>query len=170
MGQYFHAGVNELKKCVNTHDYLNGAKLMEHSWIGNNYVNVVEKLIAPDGKWFGKSLTWGGDYAEKGDVNPDTYDYKKINPKETEYHYFRFLINETTKQFVDLDKTPITDTVGYKIHPLPLLTCNSNGNGGGDFYGNDNNNIVGTWAGNIITVSDVLPTNDYTELIFDLVE
>ena len=180
MGQYFHAGVNELKECVNGDDYNNGVKLMEHSWIGNYYVNVVEKLIASGGKWFGQSLTWGGDYAEDDDVNPETYDYGQIKTEETEYHYFRFLINETKKLFVDLDKVPTTDTwvnpddetdvFKYRIHPLPLLTCNSNARGGGDYFGNDVNNLVGSWAGNVITVSDEQPSNEYTELIFDLVE
>lgn len=179
MGQYYHAGVKELKECVNGHDYMNGVKLMEHSWIGNNYVNVIEKLIAPNGKWFGQSLTWGGDYAEEDDVNPETYDLVKIKPNETDYHYFRFLINETKKSFVDLDKVPATnkwidpdtkEKYNYRIHPLPLLTCNSNGRGGGDFYGDDANDLVGSWAGDVITVSDEQPSTEYTELIFDLVE
>jgi hypothetical protein len=180
MGQYFKPGVIELNECVCSHDFDNGLKLMEHSWIGNNFVNVVEKLIAKDGAWFGKPLTWGGDYAEEGDVNPDTYGFNKIVPEVTEKHYFRFLINETKKSFVDLDKVPITDTwvnpddatdtYDYRIHPLPLLTCNSNGRGGGDFHGDDANDLIGSWAGEVITVSDDQPSNEYTELIFDLVE
>ena len=180
MGQYYHAGVKELGECVNPHDFGNGAKLMESGWIGNDFVNVVEKLIAAGGEWFGQSLTWGGDYAEETDVNPETYDLGRIKPEVTEYHYFRFLINETKKSFVDLDKVPLTeawvnpndatDTFDYRVHPLPLLTCNSNARGGGDYYGTDDNNLVGSWAGDVITVSDEQPSNEYTELIFDLVE
>ena len=180
MGQYFNAGVKELGQCVSPHAFGNGAKLMESGWIKNNYVNVIEKLIAVGGKWFGQSLTWGGDYAEEGDVNPETYELDRIEPEVTEYHYFRFLINETKKSFVDLDKVPITDTwvnpddatdtYDYRIHPLPLLTCNSNARGGGDYYGDDANGLVGSWAGNVITVSDEQPSNEYTELVFDLVE
>lgn len=179
MGQYYHAGVQELNECVTGHDFNNGIKLMEHSWIINNYVNVIEKLIAPGGRWYGKSLTWGGDYAEGDDVNPETYNFEKIKPEVTEYHYFRFLINETKKSFVDLDKVPVSDVWidpdtkekhDYRIHPLPLLSCNSNGRGGGDFFGSDDNNLIGSWAGNVITVSNDQPSDVYSELIFDLIE
>jgi len=57
----------------------------------------------------------------------------------------------------------------YKIHPLPLLTCEGNGQGGGDFYGEDNKKLIGKWARNRISIESTKPKG-YAELIFDLKE
>ena len=48
--------------------------------------------------------------------------------------------------FVDKNKIPkiTAEWVGnsdYRIHPLPLLTAEGNGEGGGDFFGKDTNNL-----------------------------
>ena len=64
MGQYYRPISLEKKESVCSHDYDNGLKLMEHSWIGNDFVNVIEHLIAEDGPWFGTRIVWAGDYAE----------------------------------------------------------------------------------------------------------
>lgn len=81
----------------------------------------------------------------------------------------KYLINHDKKQFVNKTKVP-TDKDGWKLHPLPLLTCEGNGRGGGDFRGESE--LVGSWARDIISVESKkadIP-KDYTELIFDLVE
>lgn len=66
MGQYYQplliddAG-NMLTAC--SHDFDNGLKLMEHSWIGNNFVNsILEKL---DGNPM--RVAWLGDYSSELD-------------------------------------------------------------------------------------------------------
>ena len=159
---------------------------MEHSWVGNPFVNVVEKLIAEGGQWFGQRIVWAGDYAdpevdEDGNVimvmndgKPhernlyDICDENNIKVEQTKLKMYRYVINETKKQFVD--KTKIIDEDGWKIHPLPLLTCIGNGRGGGDYRGEDNNNVIGTWARDVITVSTRKPKKEYTEIVFDLVE
>lgn len=64
---------------------------------------------------------------------------------------FRFLINDDRKEYVDLWEVPNVD--GYRVHPLPLLTCEGNGRGGGDYHGL-NNNMVGIWARNFIRVAE----------------
>jgi hypothetical protein len=60
------------------------------------------------------------------------------------------------------------DKDGWQIHPLPLLTCEGNGRGGGDYGGNDQN-LVGLWARNTISVSNDIP-DGYEELLFTLHE
>ena len=76
---------------------------------------------------------------------------------------------------MDKNKVPeIKDWEGAKIHPLPLLTCEGNGRGGGDFRG-DEKGIVGSWARDVISVEKTNPlvttdTMDYKEIIFDLDE
>lgn len=83
----------------------------------------------------------------------------------------KYLVNHDKKQFVDKTKVP-KDADGWRIHPLPLLTCEGNGRGGGDYFGEDKQGLVGSWARDIISVetkkADI--PKDYTELIFDLVE
>jgi len=49
MGQYYKPISIEKKQYVCSHAYGNGLKLMEHSWIGNDFVGVVEDLIAEGG-------------------------------------------------------------------------------------------------------------------------
>lgn len=92
----------------------------------------------------------------------------KLTASATENNNIRFLVNETKKQFVDLWEVPSVD--GYRIHPLPLLTCEGNGRGGGDYDGLDME-LVGSWARDFITVQehdwtymDYLKNSGYTKI------
>ena len=92
------------------------------------------------------------------------HEYKEVAPLNA-----RYLINHDKKQFVDKTKTP-KDGDGWQIHPLPLLTCEGNGRGGGDFRGDSP--LVGLWARDKISVatrkSDI--PKGFEELIFDIKE
>ncbi len=92
-----------------------------------------------------------------------SHEFKIIAPLSAKY-----IINHDKKEFVDKSKVP--DVNGWKIHPLPLLTCEGNGRGGGDFKGDSK--LVGSWARNLIEISTKKSTipKDYKEIIFDLVE
>lgn len=68
--------------------------------------------------------------------------------KDTE---IRFLINTDKMQFVDLWDVPCVN--GQRVHPLPILTAEGNGQGGGDYTGLSMN-LVGTWARDNITVAE----------------
>ena len=175
MGQYFKVCNLQSRECVTCWDYNDFAKLLEHSWIQNRYVNVAEKLISKGGKWYGQQIAWSGDYSnnEEGE-SENLYDIcgrNVIKPKFGKYKYYRFLVNKTTNEFVDLDKVPISSVyegIEYRLHPLPLLTCTGNKSGNGDYYGEDLQNLVGSWARNIIEPTNKKPTSEYTEIIFDL--
>ena len=73
MGQYYYpiilkgrAGeVEEIKAWMNAHRYGNGLKLMEHSYIGNNFMSAFEYEIGPNGAHFMSRVVWAGDYADK---------------------------------------------------------------------------------------------------------
>lgn len=193
MGQYYHPIAIGKKESVSSHDYGNGLKLMEHSWIGNDFVNVVENLIAEGGKWHGSKIVWAGDYADpEVDENGNVIQYEhegsmydqtlyglfggntikpELKPKK-----YKYLVNMDTKEFVDYTKTPVTDVwedpktgkkVDYIIHPLPLMTCEGNGRGGGDFRGESD--LIGKWARNRVTVTTRKPKG-HKEVIFDLKE
>jgi len=180
MGQYYKPISLEKRQFVFSHNYDCGLKLMEHSYVGNNFVNIVENLIAEGGDWHGNRILWAGDYADadKG-RQKNVHDIiginkNKINPaeKQTKYKYF---INMDTKEFVDMSKIPPTFTGeddGKKwtmeIHPLPLMTCEGNNRGGGDFRG-DERDMVGIWSRNRVSVTNKKPEG-YKEFIFDLIE
>lgn len=154
-----------------------GLKLMEHSWLKNKFVQTVENLLIEGGDWYKKPLVWAGDYADlQGNEEVNLYgravdalqlDIKgKSLPKK-----FIYIVNHTKKLYVDKTKVPggEGEWADWKIHPLPLLTAEGNGGGGGDYRGNDPKDIIGSWARNVISVEAVIPEG-YEELIFDLVE
>jgi hypothetical protein len=141
----------------------NGLKLMEHSYLRNEFVQAFESLILNNPK----NVVWAGDYAEQDaefennvynrcQENTETIPSERPSMAKT-----RFIVNHTKKQYVDKYKVP-GDKGGFKVHPLPLLTSEGNGQGGGD-YRLENPNI-GIWARDLISVQSKKPKG-YTELI-----
>ena len=198
MGQYYKPVIlgekteenhETVKAWMYSHEYGDGLKLMEHSYQGNNFVSTFEKQLSRKGDYHKSRVVWSGDYA---DIEPDLkiiYEGKEydanlyslcnceneIKPKVSKTDTYPYILNHTKKLFVDKNKVPeIKDWEGTKIHPLPLLTCEGNGRGGGDFRG-DEKGIVGSWARDVISVEKTNPlvttdTMDYKEIIFDLDE
>jgi len=171
MGQYFKPCVlaknkKTVVKWVYSHSYENGLKLMEHSYIGNDFVKAFETLITNNPQ----HVVWGGDYAEpeKGMKN-NTYtrcneknEVKPFAPTTTG----QFVVNHTKKLYVDKTKAPLAQK-GWsgRIHPLPLLTAEGNGEGGGDYMAKASANLVGTWARDLISIENEIPKG-FTELKF----
>lgn len=179
MGQYYYPIVLDEngKKIIvwmNAHNYSNGAKLTEHSYLGNNFVSTFEFGLSPEGPYYKSRVVWAGDYADKEPDQEDNLyhmcnEYKMINPQEKDTTKYRYIINHSKKQYVNKSNVPTTrvDYKNWELHPLPLLTCEGNGRGGGDYR--DDAPIVGTWARDIISVDEVKPEG-FEELVFDLVE
>lgn len=179
MGQYYKPAIlgknkKTVQKWVYSHEYNNGLKLMEHSWLGNDFVLAFESLIYNNPQ----HVVWAGDYASnckgrKSNIYDRCKDSNEAKPTANlKADNVRFIINHTKKQFVDTFNTlkSTANWIGdedYRIHPLPLLTCEGNGGGGGDFFGDDNHRIVGSWARDLISVEPEQP-KDYVELMFDL--
>lgn len=157
------------------------AKLMEHSWWLNPFVNAFSEFIYNEPS----RVAWVGDYA----TEPDDFDFPNcsafyvpsygevwgdnvsaIGVSSTDFTLDgKFLLNHDTKQFVDLDayKAASTDKHGWTIHPLPLLTAVGNDRGGGDFHeGNTGFEFVGSWAWQLISIAD-RPPEDFAK--FNLV-
>lgn len=169
MGQYYKPVIladnkKTVKSFMYSHRYGNGLKLMEHSYIGNDFVGTFEtQLIANP-----QRVCWAGDYADecKGRKS-NLFDRCKEKlevqpplsiPNEEE---LRFVVNHSKKEFVDKMKVKKIPNWGAKIHPLPLLTCEGNGRGGGDFRGE--NDYVGSWARDVISVETTAPEG-FTEI------
>jgi hypothetical protein len=157
-----------IRTWINPHEYNNGYKLMEHSYIRNQFVQAVESLIRPEGIFYKSRLVWAGDYAdnEEGlDENLNTLCFNKTNegkisyPARSDMSSYRYIVNHTKNQYVIKN--------AYSIHPLPLLTVEGNGRGGGDYMGGDE--LVGTWARDIISVEQECPVG-YSELVCEFSE
>lgn len=167
MGQYYKPTCIDKMENICAHDYDNGLKLMEHSYIGNSFVKEVEKLLSPGGRWHKTRFCWAGDYTEGGLFLPEGYPIQdekgydiniytvseEIKPKKEDLSKRRgkFLVNHTKEACLDLSKEISKDENSFIIHPLPLLTSTSNGQGGGDYHGTYMN-IVGSWMGDVISI------------------
>ena len=93
---------------------------------------------------------------------------KKELEYDTEGNEYGLLVNDDKKEFVNLWWLPSVG--GMRINPLPLLTCEGNQRGGGDYYGLDEK-LVGSWARNYIRLlrgdwgtKDALIKQGYTEI------
>jgi hypothetical protein len=199
MGQYYRPILLDGTKTkplfyAVSYDVGNGAKLMEHSWMKNDFVAAIENVLMN----MPMSIVWAGDYADEEPITSlssemvkrlveDEYELEKVKESGVNLYTmsqytgtkltinsgiktnkYKYLINYDKKQFVNKTKVPNND--GWQIHPLPLLTCEGNGRGGGDFRGDDS--IVGAWARDVIGVSSLkseIPKG-FTELLFTLAE
>jgi len=187
MGQYYKALTvdtetrSKVTSFATSWNYNNGAKLMEHSYIQNNFVEAFETTLINNPQ----VVVWAGDYAD-AEVDADGNDIQE--PGEGSYadrmfdvnlygmckdkeelkrgdvcvalpiienkikHTHRYIINHDTKQFVD--KKDFKESSNWQIHPLPLLTADGNNRGGGDFReGNPGFDQVGIWKRNLISVT-----------------
>lgn len=145
---------------------LNGIKLTEHSYLKNNFVNAIEFLLSPQGSLYKSRLVWAGDYADK-EIGCEENLYN-ISENEFQKEYFakdiitdeyKYIVNHTKKQYINKNK--------YELyHPLPLITAEGNGRGGGDYYGK-NEDKVGLWSRDVISIEKEI-TEDYIEFEFDL--
>lgn len=80
-----------------------------------------------------------------------------------------FLVNHDKKIFLNFKKyiEKNTNENGLTLHPLPLLTAIGNGEGLGDFYPEQLDQLknVGLWAWDKIEITDTQPT-DYEEVMY----
>jgi hypothetical protein len=132
-------------------------KLMEHSYIGNEYMLAVEHLLSRKGMFYKSRLVWAGDYADKEPEGENLYtlsDDKEPFCTKSDVNSHKYIVNHTKKQYV---------FKGTTIHRLSLLTAEGNGSGGGDYYG-INYELVGIWARDVISMEDEIP-DGFTEFI-----
>lgn len=184
MGQYYIAvilgekpeggSLEFIRAWLSSYEYGNGSKLMEHSYIGNSYVSAVEWLLSPEGHFWKSRLVWAGDYADPEADTKTLYDLaqleneaKEMKPETRDMSAYHFLVNHTKKLYVDKRKSP-DDGRGFRIHPLPLLTAEGNGRGGGDYRG-AHEDLVGSWARDVISVEKAAPAG-FTELKCEFAE
>ena len=159
MGAYYQATVKfgQMKKMVRIPTWSPfdcGTKLMEHSYLPNDYVNGILNWIGEDKKF---NLIWLCDYHE-GNITWDNtkevkltfkYEYNTKNKYYTYTNFFGgYVINHDLGVYIDLAEIyKILRDMGveWKIHPLPIL-CNSDESsmGGGDYHQEDSRR--GLWC------------------------
>lgn len=138
MGQYFNAVFlkrnHKLAKepvigAIRPSDFNNLAKLMEHSYIGNYFVNAFMQLINEiDGTYFACPCAWIGDSSEPIN-NKNYFHLSKKFCKATKYDnrdllnslenvYYKYVINFSKKEYIIL---PQLNRSELTINPLPML-------------------------------------------------
>ena len=187
-------GNRNYSQCFYSHDYdHNGLKLTEHGWCGNSFTEtVISQLFNKPGRlfWFGDytepedfedselwkivkrhynkyriEVDWSKPYDD-----PSRYTFNNYtHPQMVNKRVGRFILNHTKKVFIDMDHyeeiAPKNEWTDSPLHPLVLLTCTSNGRGGGDYYGPDKEDC-GCWMGDLIETQDVRP-NGYKDITED---
>ena len=185
MGQYYKPIVlkqnwkeeeQPIAGTLSPYDYDNGAKLMEHSYVDNNFVKAAMRMIELIGKGKAVPFVWCGDYADTIDTpnHPVTKDDKGNTVGGMDLYHFACLWignDKNSKEYKDLKESiadadlmtknyiinetkkqfvriPDKEKGKWVIHPLPVLCADGNGRGCGDYgyYESKNTKLVGTWA------------------------
>lgn len=171
MGQYYRAiflkdkenenSKEQIEKAYKPHNFDNGAKLMESSWIGNNFDNFVEtQLIGKPTR-----VVWEGDYADDEPDGSNLYGMSDDYVTTEGNNYTEgmlegaYVVNHDKKEFYE---RPKYDEEKWTVNPLPILTCEGNGRGGGD-YTDYENPLIGVWARDKIEIVFERPEN-YKEI------
>ena len=196
MGQYFKPVIRtgNRTRIINSWDYGCGLKLMEHSYVGNDVVNAVIRLLQDEGP---AKIAWVGDYSADESLKADSEgflpelfgDEKKrklvlgmwkkawgegkeshaiiaVDDARPCYNGNYWLLNTDKKEYVHVRPQGY-----YVIHPLPLLTCSNPGSGGNyiPHDGEDDEKYFCSWCGDTIEFSDDEPEGDgWTEIPEDM--
>ena len=170
MGQYYQVVILG-EKNIHKHEIIrvfiepwDGAKLLEHSYINNDFVNAVEFLLSPEGIFYKSRIVWAGDYADPESSGTNLYDLihefssKEFKPSTIISKEYKYIINHTKKLYVNKDN--------YKLyHPLPLLVAEGNGRSASDYVDKDDEDFVGMWARDVISIEKDKP-EDCIELTY----
>lgn len=185
MGQYYMPVIIDGAKpaYLYSHDYGNGLKLMEHSWIRNNFVNAVMAHMTDHPV----RLAWLGDYSDSCYEDIRNHDYIESEEQFDELYnsVWRndseenggavkaddwafemdpekvYLLNMDKKEYVSIpnyiqrvDMESRDSNDNWYVNPLPLLTSVGNGQGGGDYWSDIGADQIGRWAFDRISVTD----------------
>jgi hypothetical protein len=189
MGQYFKvvchtkrdAGalqVNGKMEWLSPTTARQASELMSHAFIENPFMNVVMNLLEKGKVFYRKQLVWIGERAEDVDPVPgisptlyrDVQDVTRFYQRENfgdnlpQYNdNLRWIVNWTKLECVDLHKL-VEFGNDQVIHPLGILCAYGNGDNSGDYPNGDNDPLVGSWAGDIISAEPLKTTETFTEI------
>ena len=186
MGQYYRVLEKEADKNLKVYnrniivggkeEYMM-AKLTEHSWWYNPFVNAIcEKMYLSHHH---HQIIWMGDYADQFADDLES-NHNGLTPKKIKLYHTRcwdenrktfaipttgftlcdkYLVNHTKQVYIDCtayyNRCDMDN--GWCMHPLPLLTCIGNGYGGGDYRSptsDSSEDLIGMWAWDEISIED----------------
>lgn len=152
MGAYYAGAIND--ELYSSWDKNSGAKLLEHSYIGNLYVESVLHLLLNSPQ----ELRWVCDYHE----NDNGYTWDDLTrtafPEDEDYYDTNYyVLNHSKDVFIDIPAL-VAQHVSYNlmIHPITLL-CNSEKQAAGDGDFQCEWPLRGDWYGDIIELSYEIP-------------
>ena len=161
MGAYYMGTIitdNEAKRYC-THSTGNGLKLMEHSYLENNYCKHIVSLLKDNPQ----KLIWLCDYHEPDDITKCTWNNTEEVEKYDVLDLFKdnkyYIYNHTKKLYIDVKRLlklyEDSENSSWSIHPLPIL-CNSDtgSQGGGDMHREESRRA--SWCEDIISSSEQL--------------
>jgi hypothetical protein len=162
MGQYYKPINIDTMEWLCSHSYGNGLKLMEHSYVGNEFMGAVMTLLKKGNRWFKNRIVWCGDYYDEEGETP-YYDMVKnenelegVKPMTKGEQQKCILVNFTRREYVDFRKLVSHD--GWVINPLSLLTACGNDRGGGDYRsGCADYDKVGIWKEDSLGILTAIP-------------
>ena len=172
MGQYYRfillSESGAILHWIHPHDFDSGSKMMEFSWLDNEYVAATESILAS--KYY--RIVCAGDYGAPEDDSCknlyhmcDDVPELRLSPESVVVSKLlkAYIVNHTKKQYVNkLENKHWDPDSDWKIHPLPLLVSETTGSGGGDFRGTGEMD-VGIWARDVISLEAIRPGADYSE-------
>ena len=110
MGQYYKTINLDTKQHLNAHSYDNGVKLMEHSWVGNNFVGAVEVLLQPGNPWYKTRIVWAGDYGDDGLFLDDPKFKEMVRNEKDKVDYIDLVTDEDIeKKFAEMSLYSFAD-------------------------------------------------------------
>lgn len=187
MGQYWHIFMEKEDGTIKNYETNDGLKLMEHSWYSNYYTDFITTDIYAE-----PTRIWTvGDYWDDGELKdklPEWW-YKRYeqmiaengkypaysvwnwNVEEPEYSkydiiadYVNYFVNHDKMEYIDINEVVDREsTSNWYAYHITLLTAISNGEGGGDYYG-ENEDMIGYWAGDLISSEIKKPDASYTKI------
>ena len=181
MGQYYKPLIlnkeGKIEKSFYPHEYIQGLKMMEHSYFRNPLMNAVENtLIDNPGR-----LIWAGDYSDKDADGTGNNHYfvegknhaTRVEPSNELMRDLPdglFVYNNTKKEYYSRDKMKTLncredEDVVWSVNPLSLLTQLTDDESGGDYHGTLGREFLGRWAEDEIEISAVPRGDDYKEII-----
>lgn len=160
MGQYYQTVIcqEDNYSLLDPHRFGSGAKLTEHSWMENPLVLTLCCLIYK----MKSKIVCIGDYADEcplhnavwGDESNLAIPKLEVE-KSLEFDYKgKFLVNHYKRQYISFDEYIEKSTEdGWCLSPILILTAQGNGQGGGDYFG-VNEELAGTWSWDSISIED----------------
>ncbi len=151
MGSYYECTINGERH--DTHDLNSGLKLMEHSYLNNEYCLAMEFKILNNPS----EVVWLCDYSEEDNLSKWTWDTTEEIAYPPVSQIFQqssiFIVNHTKKVYYNKDEVRRQyrkdGRSKWHINPLPILTNSEpTSMGGGDYHPEDSRR--GTWCGDTI--------------------